>query len=210
MKKLGFAVAASMAMSLGMTNAARAADVLDFETGSISAGGVYSQNGYTVTVQNFTGGNAALQSSQNPGNNSRIFAFCSINGPCTQGTSFSITSSAGVFSLASFGAANWRSEAALGSIDLVGQLFGGGQVTQTVSIANLWQTYNPSLFTNLTSLSFSSRDVYAGDIDNVNLIAGATNAVPEPSTWALMLLGFGAIGFTMRRRAQPDRSIRFA
>lgn len=210
MKKLGFVVAASMAMSLGMATAARAADVLDFETGTISAGGVFSQNGYTVTVNNYIGSNAALQSSQNPGNNSRIFAFCSINGPCTPGTSFSITNNAGVFSLVGFSAANWQSEATLGSIDLVGQLFGGGQVTQTVSIANFWQTYNPTLFTNLTSLQFSSRDVYAGDIDNVNLIAGATNAVPEPSTWALMLLGFGAIGFGMRRRAKPERSIRFA
>lgn len=28
-------------------------------------------------------------------------------------------------------------------------------------------------------------------------------AVPEPATWAMMLLGFGAIGFSMRRRRQP-------
>jgi hypothetical protein len=34
----------------------------------------------------------------------------------------------------------------------------------------------------------------AFEIDNV-----AINAVPEPSTWALMLLGFGAVGFSMRR-----------
>ena len=27
-------------------------------------------------------------------------------------------------------------------------------------------------------------------------------AVPEPGTWAMMLLGFGAIGFSMRRRRQ--------
>lgn len=27
-------------------------------------------------------------------------------------------------------------------------------------------------------------------------------AVPEPATWAMMLLGFGAIGFSMRRRRQ--------
>ena len=26
------------------------------------------------------------------------------------------------------------------------------------------------------------------------------NPVPEPATWAMMLLGFGAVGFTMRRR----------
>ncbi|HEX8838885.1 MAG TPA: PEPxxWA-CTERM sorting domain-containing protein, partial [Sphingomicrobium sp.] len=25
-------------------------------------------------------------------------------------------------------------------------------------------------------------------------------AVPEPATWAMMLLGFGAIGVSMRRR----------
>jgi hypothetical protein len=30
-----------------------------------------------------------------------------------------------------------------------------------------------------------------------------TTAVPEPATWAMMLLGFGAIGFSMRRRRQP-------
>lgn len=30
----------------------------------------------------------------------------------------------------------------------------------------------------------------------------ATPAVPEPATWLLMLSGFGAIGFSMRRRRQ--------
>lgn len=28
-------------------------------------------------------------------------------------------------------------------------------------------------------------------------------AVPEPATWAMMLLGFGAIGFSTRRKQQP-------
>jgi hypothetical protein len=36
-------------------------------------------------------------------------------------------------------------------------------------------------------------------IDNVSLVAGA---VPEPATWAMMILGFGVIGGAMRRRRQ--------
>jgi len=41
---------------------------------------------------------------------------------------------------------------------------------------------------------------------NVNgNIYGATAAVPEPATWAMMLFGFGAIGFQMRRQRKPAR-----
>lgn len=37
-------------------------------------------------------------------------------------------------------------------------------------------------------------------IGEVAFRTAATAAVPEPGTWAMMLIGFGAIGFTMRRR----------
>jgi hypothetical protein len=33
-----------------------------------------------------------------------------------------------------------------------------------------------------------------------DMLFWTTSAVPEPATWAMMLLGFGAIGFQMRRR----------
>ena len=39
-----------------------------------------------------------------------------------------------------------------------------------------------------------------GVIDNVLLTGPVAGGVPEPSTWAMMLLGFGAIGASMRYR----------
>ena len=40
--------------------------------------------------------------------------------------------------------------------------------------------------------------------------SNATSAVPEPATWAMMLVGFGAIGFAARRRVSTKTSVRFA
>lgn len=44
---------------------------------------------------------------------------------------------------------------------------------------------------------------YTGDF---NFTAG----VPEPATWALMILGFGAVGGAMRRRQSVAAKVRFA
>jgi len=41
---------------------------------------------------------------------------------------------------------------------------------------------------------------------NGTFTIGTSFAVPEPATWALMVLGFGAVGFAMRRRRQSDGS----
>jgi hypothetical protein len=35
---------------------------------------------------------------------------------------------------------------------------------------------------------------------NVAFVASPVGLVPEPATWAMMLLGFGAVGYSMRRR----------
>ncbi|MBC2669147.1 PEPxxWA-CTERM sorting domain-containing protein [Novosphingobium piscinae] len=48
-------------------------------------------------------------------------------------------------------------------------------------------------------------DAFNVGIDNVAFTVQATQtngAVPEPSTWAMMLVGFGAVGAALRRRQQ--------
>jgi hypothetical protein len=59
---------------------------------------------------------------------------------------------------------------------------------------NVDDTYSVSLTTFLGGTVQHSLTAYA------QIGAGATAAVPEPATWAMMLIGFGAIGFQMRRR----------
>jgi len=42
-------------------------------------------------------------------------------------------------------------------------------------------------------------------------ISTAAEPVPEPGTWALLLVGFGALGFAMRRRkTKPSLRVRYA
>ncbi len=53
----------------------------------------------------------------------------------------------------------------------------------------------------LTGLSFGSFQPTGSGIQALNQVRlNLTPAVPEPGTWAMMLLGFGGIGYSMRRR----------
>ncbi len=86
-----------------------------------------------------------------------------------------------------------------------------------------------SVFLNGMALTLSPTGTFEfGSLESSPLMAGALNtltvngrntgnsafsgtltfanvpAVPEPGTWAMMLLGFGAIGFAMRRRKAAE------
>ena len=58
--------------------------------------------------------------------------------------------------------------------------------------------------TNVDRLRFSSTG-NAFEFDNV-----AVQAVPEPTTWMLMLMGMAGIGFSMRRKRDTKLRVRFA
>jgi hypothetical protein len=65
----------------------------------------------------------------------------------------------------------------------------------TLTQNGLTATGNNSNYTNYTSPSFLG---LAGASINLVLL-GSQGAVPEPATWMMMLIGFGAIGWSVRR-----------
>ncbi|WP_375393237.1 PEPxxWA-CTERM sorting domain-containing protein [uncultured Sphingomonas sp.] len=47
------------------------------------------------------------------------------------------------------------------------------------------------------------------ELDTIRFVTGNAGAVPEPASWALMILGFGAVGGVMRRRGKVDTRVSY-
>ena len=50
----------------------------------------------------------------------------------------------------------------------------------------------------------------AGGTTRVNFAASVSGAVPEPATWAMMLVGFGGMGVAMRRSRKAKGILQIA
>ena len=80
--------------------------------------------------------------------------------------------------------------------------------SQSFTLPNyLFQTSNTLNFVGFTSTTpFSKISISDGTnglvIDNFNSATGLQSAVPEPSTWAMLILGFAGIGFMGYRRTR--------
>jgi hypothetical protein len=76
------------------------------------------------------------------------------------------------------------------------------QTDYTFSVTGTGVTFNDSFFANL--LGATQLDVTSAS--DVTFSA----AVPEPSTWAMMILGFAGVGFMAYRRRNKQAGIRLA
>ena len=75
--------------------------------------------------------------------------------------------------------------------------------TWTISPANA-QLLAPGTYTIRVSGNLLTDIASYGGNFNVNTVVPTLNtAVPEPQSWATMLLGFGAMGLAIRRRRKP-------
>ena len=110
---------------------------------------------------------------------------------------------------------------ALGALTIDGSLLSNPSAnTVVLSLAGLMVTLNEQvrnqtstglfLQTNAVHIALSNYSL-AGKLISGDVILGhseaqVAGAVPEPATWAMMLAGFGVVGFAMRRR-RPDLAL---
>lgn len=93
--------------------------------------------------------------------------------------------------------------------------YSGGADEETVvsDSGGSWQTFNITSFldpseTDLIGISFFGNTASESNpgnpsmLDDVSITAETTGTVPEPSTWAMMLVGFAGLGYAGYRRSR--------
>ena len=89
-------------------------------------------------------------------------------------------------------------------------IFQGGSGLNCSDCNNTYQLFYDAGGITSGSITMSTYFNNPG-ISHVDLFDGGAPGVPEPATWAMMLLGFGGIGFAMRRgRKQNGRLLQIA
>lgn len=190
-----------------LTVGAASAAPIDLAPSNAFYDGVYSQNGYTFTNT----GNSTDSAYGNwvPDGQPQYNASNS-NGDLFQnysGTSTTITNDVSQpFSFSSIGLASVYNNGTGGDVQFTFNHVGGGVDTLTVTLTDGVFGLQTFAFNeaNLTSVVFTpvSTDGNWIQFDNVG-VDGSVGAVPEPSTWAMMMLGFAGVGFmAYRRRTQ--------
>lgn len=84
-----------------------------------------------------------------------------------------------------------------GSQTLVGEDIWGGVVLGNGDRTKGFRVYYDFGGDKVTSIVFGTGDQDAFEFDG---LAASVTAVPEPATWAMMIMGFGAAGAMIRRR----------
>ena len=99
---------------------------------------------------------------------------------------------------ASYDTVNAAFDPYIGGYALYGKA-GGFSLASPSLASDFLLVFDPHLGAQTVDISWTSKDVFAEPFNSIVTITRADGGVPEPSTWAMMLLGFAAIGLAMRR-----------
>jgi hypothetical protein len=84
--------------------------------------------------------------------------------------------------------------------DDMGTVFTGDAFTWALTGGNQFFGFESYNGQSIANLSFNVTGGSVSDVSQVRVgLSAADNAVPEPGTWAMMLMGFGAAGYSVRR-----------
>lgn len=101
------------------------------------------------------------------------------------------------------------------TVNVVGYVGGVQTYTSSFLVDSSAPTFKTFNWTNLSSVSFSGQgginQGFGGSgehvvMDNLHFNSG----VPEPASWALLIVGFGSVGGALRRRQTIKATVRFA
>ena len=85
-----------------------------------------------------------------------------------------------------------------------------GVTVGTLMGSNSWQSFSGLFTAHSTSTNFQISENIGGGNAGVFLDNISISAVPEPATWAMMLVGFGMVGFAMRKRSNVRTTVSYA
>jgi len=86
---------------------------------------------------------------------------------------------------------------------------GGGGATLLDPATGSFSLSFGSQLTSVTLNDFYVRYQSLSDLNGVTSASGKeTGGVPEPATWAMLLIGFGAVGATLRTKKKADSGLR--
>jgi hypothetical protein len=90
----------------------------------------------------------------------------------------------------------------VGVDDSLGSLVDFARTDGTFSFVEFFEGPVPGTFTTLS--------LPRGDVSGTFSITHTVGALPEPSTWAMMILGFAGVGFMAYRRSRKDQGLALA
>lgn len=178
---------------------ASAATVIDFDN---LGNGVQVTNQYAGVTFSSQAGSQILTTAQNLGTSLPNF-ICSATTSINCVDDVYVNFSSGVSGL-SFIAVGDNNVGHNGDV----RVFAGASLLGTVNIIGDANGFSPYLvdlgaFSGITRIEIANITDLAGlGYDDFTFtVGGGASGVPEPATWAMMLLGFGIVGSTMRRRS---------